>query len=212
MDLLRHAPLRMYLAAVWLVNEWLSIFVFIGPQEWQDYRLTWVPEEFDGMMKVRLPSKHIWLPDVVLYNKWVRHSGSCPHVTRLHTGSKTCTTKEQANLILNSRVTWACSVSTVNYSGEEHLLKADSNRVNHARPPHKTEYVHCNLLKSLTLHNYTVLPSLMRHFKDGVICTTQPAIFRAWTPQWQYWCHVCIKSLMTWYEDLDYLRDICCIS
>lgn len=44
-------------------------FVFIDPQEWQDYRLTWVPEEFDGMMKVRLPSKHIWLPDVVLYNK-----------------------------------------------------------------------------------------------------------------------------------------------
>lgn len=43
-------------------------FVFFF-QEWQDYRLTWVPEEFDGMMKVRLPSKHIWLPDVVLYNK-----------------------------------------------------------------------------------------------------------------------------------------------
>lgn len=39
------------------------------PQEWQDYRLTWTPEEFDGMLKVRLPSKHIWLPDVVLYNK-----------------------------------------------------------------------------------------------------------------------------------------------
>ncbi|KAI4901605.1 hypothetical protein NFI96_026404 [Prochilodus magdalenae] len=37
-------------------------------KEWQDYRLTWVPEEFDGMKKVRLPSKHIWLPDVVLYN------------------------------------------------------------------------------------------------------------------------------------------------
>ncbi|KAJ8378577.1 hypothetical protein AAFF_G00237890 [Aldrovandia affinis] len=42
-------------------NVWLT-------QEWQDYRLTWIPEEFDGMMKVRLPSKHIWLPDVVLYN------------------------------------------------------------------------------------------------------------------------------------------------
>lgn len=38
-------------------------------QEWQDYRLTWNPDEFDGMKKVRLPSKHIWLPDVVLYNK-----------------------------------------------------------------------------------------------------------------------------------------------
>lgn len=43
--------------------------VCVCPQEWQDYRLTWVPEEFDGMLKVRLPSKHIWLPDVVLYNK-----------------------------------------------------------------------------------------------------------------------------------------------
>ncbi|KAG5270873.1 hypothetical protein AALO_G00173270 [Alosa alosa] len=42
-------------------NVWLT-------QEWQDYRLTWVPEEFDGMLKVRLPSKHIWLPDIVLYN------------------------------------------------------------------------------------------------------------------------------------------------
>ncbi|XP_029436146.1 neuronal acetylcholine receptor subunit beta-2 isoform X2 [Rhinatrema bivittatum] len=42
-------------------NVWLT-------QEWQDYRLTWKPEEFDNMKKVRLPSKHIWLPDVVLYN------------------------------------------------------------------------------------------------------------------------------------------------
>ncbi|NXY85357.1 ACHB2 protein, partial [Alcedo cyanopectus] len=43
-------------------NVWLT-------QEWEDYRLTWRPEDFDNMKKVRLPSKHIWLPDVVLYNK-----------------------------------------------------------------------------------------------------------------------------------------------
>ncbi|KAM9242010.1 neuronal acetylcholine receptor subunit beta-2 [Dugong dugon] len=42
-------------------NVWLT-------QEWEDYRLAWKPEEFDNMKKVRLPSKHIWLPDVVLYN------------------------------------------------------------------------------------------------------------------------------------------------
>lgn len=44
----------------------LPLFLY---QEWEDYRLTWKPEEFDNMKKVRLPSKHIWLPDVVLYNK-----------------------------------------------------------------------------------------------------------------------------------------------
>lgn len=47
---------------------WSSLPLSLS-QEWEDYRLTWKPEEFDNMKKVRLPSKHIWLPDVVLYNK-----------------------------------------------------------------------------------------------------------------------------------------------
>ncbi|KAM6980373.1 neuronal acetylcholine receptor subunit beta-2-like [Aplochiton taeniatus] len=42
-------------------NCWLS-------QVWNDYRLMWDPEEFEGIKKVRLPSQHIWLPDIVLYN------------------------------------------------------------------------------------------------------------------------------------------------
>lgn len=40
-------------------------------QVWHDYRLMWDPEEYEGIRKVRLPSQHIWLPDIVLYNKWV---------------------------------------------------------------------------------------------------------------------------------------------
>ncbi|XP_055061453.2 neuronal acetylcholine receptor subunit beta-2 isoform X1 [Misgurnus anguillicaudatus] len=42
-------------------NVWLT-------QEWNDYRLMWDPNEYEGIKKLRIPSKHIWLPDIVLYN------------------------------------------------------------------------------------------------------------------------------------------------
>nr|XP_046193665.1 neuronal acetylcholine receptor subunit beta-2-like [Oncorhynchus gorbuscha] len=40
-------------------------------QEWNDYRLRWDPEKYEGIKKLRIPSQHIWLPDIVLYNKYV---------------------------------------------------------------------------------------------------------------------------------------------
>lgn len=43
---------------------------YTDPQEWNDYRLTWDPDEYDGIQKLRIPSHHIWLPDIVLYNKY----------------------------------------------------------------------------------------------------------------------------------------------
>ncbi|XP_063045979.1 neuronal acetylcholine receptor subunit beta-2-like [Engraulis encrasicolus] len=42
-------------------NCWLT-------QMWNDYRLVWDPDEYEGIRKIRLPSQHIWLPDIVLYN------------------------------------------------------------------------------------------------------------------------------------------------
>ncbi|KAJ8272425.1 hypothetical protein COCON_G00112840 [Conger conger] len=42
-------------------NVWLT-------QEWHDYRLMWDPQEYEGIKKLRIPSQHIWLPDIVLYN------------------------------------------------------------------------------------------------------------------------------------------------
>ncbi|XP_064192085.1 neuronal acetylcholine receptor subunit beta-4-like [Anguilla rostrata] len=42
-------------------NVWLT-------QHWIDYRLAWDPSAYDGIDKLRIPSRHIWLPDIVLYN------------------------------------------------------------------------------------------------------------------------------------------------
>ncbi|XP_062327034.1 neuronal acetylcholine receptor subunit beta-4 [Osmerus eperlanus] len=42
-------------------NVWLT-------QHWVDYRLSWDPSDYEGIDKLRIPSRHIWLPDIVLYN------------------------------------------------------------------------------------------------------------------------------------------------
>uniref|UniRef100_A0A8C6S6N1 Cholinergic receptor, nicotinic, alpha 6 n=1 Tax=Neogobius melanostomus TaxID=47308 RepID=A0A8C6S6N1_9GOBI len=38
---------------------------------WNDYKLKWVPAEFDGIEYIRVPSNKIWRPDIVLYNNAV---------------------------------------------------------------------------------------------------------------------------------------------
>ena len=38
-------------------------------QKWVDYKLRWNPEEYGGVDKLYVPSEHIWLPDIVLFNK-----------------------------------------------------------------------------------------------------------------------------------------------
>ncbi|XP_061450872.1 neuronal acetylcholine receptor subunit beta-4 [Rhineura floridana] len=42
-------------------NVWLN-------QEWTDYRLAWEPSQYEGINKLRIPAKKVWLPDIVLYN------------------------------------------------------------------------------------------------------------------------------------------------
>lgn len=48
----------------------VNLFVH-GGQEWQDYKFIWDPSEYGGVTELYVPSEHIWLPDIVLYNKWV---------------------------------------------------------------------------------------------------------------------------------------------
>lgn len=38
-------------------------------QEWNDYKLRWNPDDYGGVETLHVPSEHIWLPDIVLYNK-----------------------------------------------------------------------------------------------------------------------------------------------
>lgn len=39
-------------------------------QEWQDHKFQWDPAEYGGVTELYVPSEHIWLPDIVLYNKY----------------------------------------------------------------------------------------------------------------------------------------------
>jgi nicotinic acetylcholine receptor len=37
-------------------------------KEWTDEFFKWNPADFGGLKKIRIPCRHIWLPDIVLYN------------------------------------------------------------------------------------------------------------------------------------------------
>ena len=38
-------------------------------QKWLDYKMKWKPEDYGGVEMLYVPSQHIWLPDIVLFNK-----------------------------------------------------------------------------------------------------------------------------------------------
>ncbi|KAI5722342.1 hypothetical protein M8J76_007009 [Diaphorina citri] len=50
-----------------LKNQIMTTNVWVN-QEWEDYKLKWSPEEYGGVDTLHVPSEHIWLPDIVLYN------------------------------------------------------------------------------------------------------------------------------------------------
>ena len=38
-------------------------------QEWNDANLKWNASEYGNVVDVRIPPKHIWLPDLLMYNR-----------------------------------------------------------------------------------------------------------------------------------------------
>jgi hypothetical protein len=45
----------------------MATFLFYEKQTWIDTHLKWNPSEYGGLTAVRLPTKNIWLPDIVNY-------------------------------------------------------------------------------------------------------------------------------------------------
>lgn len=39
-------------------------------QQWHDYKLQWDPADYGDIKHLYVPSDEIWLPDIVLYNRW----------------------------------------------------------------------------------------------------------------------------------------------
>ncbi|XP_063232582.1 acetylcholine receptor subunit beta-like 2 [Bacillus rossius redtenbacheri] len=50
-----------------LKNQVMTTNVWVE-QMWEDYKLKWNPDEYGGVEMLYVPSEHIWLPDIVLFN------------------------------------------------------------------------------------------------------------------------------------------------
>jgi len=50
-----------------LKNQILTTNVWVE-HDWVDSKLNWDPDEYGGVRQLIVPSEHIWLPDIVLYN------------------------------------------------------------------------------------------------------------------------------------------------
>lgn len=71
-----------------------AVFYVYVLQEWNDYRLVWDPDIYDGIQKLRIPSHHIWLPDIVLYNKYSNALNTEPLTPPVHHTASVCTAKD----------------------------------------------------------------------------------------------------------------------
>jgi len=50
-----------------LKNQVMTTNVWVE-QKWLDYKLRWDPDDYGGVEMLYVPSQHIWLPDIVLFN------------------------------------------------------------------------------------------------------------------------------------------------
>ncbi|VDM26320.1 unnamed protein product [Toxocara canis] len=46
-------------------NVWLTL-------KWNDFQLRWDPANYGGIASMRVPQDKVWVPDIVLFNKYVQ--------------------------------------------------------------------------------------------------------------------------------------------
>ncbi|KAI9522981.1 Neuronal acetylcholine receptor subunit alpha-7, partial [Dissostichus eleginoides] len=48
---------------VMITNAWLQMY-------WTDIYLSWNPDNYPGVQNLRFPSNQVWVPDILLYNRY----------------------------------------------------------------------------------------------------------------------------------------------
>lgn len=56
----------------WCLHVTVDLYLSLKPhlQQWTDYRLSWNQSEYYDISIIRVPCKTVWLPDIVLENKY----------------------------------------------------------------------------------------------------------------------------------------------
>lgn len=76
-------------------------------QIWHDYRLMWNKDEYGGIEVMHIPADLIWLPDIILYNKYVQSVALSTSVLLLSAnGYPHVTTRVKAAVYYTGSVVW----------------------------------------------------------------------------------------------------------
>lgn len=62
-------------------NQVLIAYLWIR-QTWHDAYLRWNKEDYDGLDIIHIPSRLVWRPDLVLYNKYASMSSNTKHTSK----------------------------------------------------------------------------------------------------------------------------------
>ncbi|KAL3841423.1 hypothetical protein ACJMK2_019575 [Sinanodonta woodiana] len=100
-----HGLSVLHLTGLSVTDLSLTIHVWLH-MSWADDRLSWSPEDYDGIGKLKLPVSSIWIPDIVLYNSASKYNAYPEN------GLATINSNGQVSLIQPDMLTTYCDRNT----------------------------------------------------------------------------------------------------